>query len=74
MATTLLDAQHGLYFAVAHQGSAAPTEHGCECNLTINSCISTLWVTALPRSDIASEHNVWRVCLRLHQKQLLGTS
>ena len=65
--TALLDAQHCLYFAVAHQGSATPTKHGRECNLTIDSCIPTLWVTALSRSDVAGKHNIWCVCLGLHK-------
>ena len=65
--TLLLDTQHCLYFAVAHQGSAAPTKHRRECNLTINSCIPTLWVTALSRSDVASKNNIRRVCLGLHE-------
>ena len=69
--TTLLDAQHCLDFAVTYQGGAAPTKPGRERHLTINSCIPTLWVTALPRSDVASEHHVWRVCLGLHAVGML---
>lgn len=70
--TTLLDAQHCLYFAITNQGSAAPAKHGRECNLTINSCIPTLWVTALSRSDVAGKHNIWCVCLCLHNMGMIS--
>lgn len=71
MTTALLDAQHCLYFAITHQGCAAPTEHRCECNLAVDRRIPTLWVTALSRSDVASKHHIRCVCFSLRSVHYL---
>ena len=73
LTAALLDSEHGLYFAVTHQGCAAPAEHRCKCNLAIDRRIPTLWVTTLSRSDVASKHNIWRVCFSLQSVQYLAS-